>query len=449
MGDTAEFLKTLPDNAAEYARILESTNTAKKGCSKGKYPDVIKLEELRQKIATEELPLLKKLWESIKFVDRLTKHGEIHQLARYKQLKPGKDIVTALSKFRHLFKEKNMFGTPKIIGLSKDQLDSLPKDKYKWNKFKKLFKEEQELLRPAKKAKPEQFQETKKSRLPLLSGKSTVILLVVVILGVSGGFTNLFAGETDSSEVEVSYWRGTAPPFYLDDSDVLYDELYLKVTKYKDGTVRIYDKERSESIMMSGNSGTDSESNRYQFVDDILKVRTYREGVVIRLTKQTDLRGSQHSSKEILETGDIYFNAKDYSRAIWEYSLVLEKDPSLKAEAEKKLAESYFLYGKQSYDNKDYKNAKERFENAVKYKDDESEYHNWLGNANRRLENYDSAISNYKKAIELNSKHDNAWNGLGVCYNKKGMITEACNAWNEGVKLNNKFSVNNLKKYCN
>ena len=61
-------------------------------------------------------------------------------------------------------------------------------------------------------------------------------------------------------------------------------------------------------------------------------------------------------------------------------------------------------------------------------------------------QNYDAAISNYEKAIALNSEYTAAYNNLGVVYNDKGDIETAIIYYEKAIALNSEYGTayNNL-----
>ena len=93
MGDVGEFLRELPSKVVEYEEIINSVRLFKYTCSKRF--DVIQLEQLRQRIEAEELPLLGKLWDATKLMDRFVKHhGSNYNI---------QPTISALHKFAPLF----------------------------------------------------------------------------------------------------------------------------------------------------------------------------------------------------------------------------------------------------------------------------------------------------------------------------------------------------------
>lgn len=446
MGDTAEFLRELPSKSAEYEETLNSVRLFKYSCS-NRF-DVIQLEQLRQRIEKEELPLLKRLWEGIRLIERLAKHGEIN--------KNTAPIIAALKKFAPLFSEKTVFQAPKIIHISKSQVKSLPKDKYKWETFRKLFQEEQELLKNStktKKAVQRQFKETRPTRLPLLSGKSTTIVLVLVMLGISGGFFMPHAKESQqeiaSGILEVGYWGGIAPtPIHIDESDVEYSDITLHITRHIDGSATVNYYSGGGSVSVSA-SGSGSDHNTYRFSKNWVDVTYYRSGTTVRLYKQAEAEevSSDEYFKEYFKNGGRLVNEGNYPDAISEFSYIINNKPDFGNDIEKKLAEAYFLYGKQFYDKKKYEEARSNFENAVKWDDSKSEYYNSLGNSLLLLKRYDEAVKEYEKAVLIDEDNYKAITGMGSAHYYLGDKEKACELWKKASALNDNAD-KYYKSYC-
>ena len=53
---------------------------------------------------------------------------------------------------------------------------------------------------------------------------------------------------------------------------------------------------------------------------------------------------------------------------------------------------------------------------------------------------YDSAISDFNKAIEIDPKHDKAYNSRGNVYNVKGLFDLAISDFNEAIDINPKYA---------
>jgi len=396
MGDVGEFLRELPSKVVEYEEIINSVRLFKYTCSKRF--DVIQLEQLRQRIEAEELPLLGKLWDATKLMDRFVKHhGSNYNI---------QPTISALHKFAPLFEDKDIFGTPKIINLVKSELKALPKDKYHWGTFNRMFELEKLLLDKSKKLKPQPIKHTTTGFLTALSGKNKMIILVVLVVAISGGFFTPWAGTNkDSTTNTVKSYDIKNNVFYFDSNrgskGILFnlDGISAEDVPHHENFAR-------NGNILEGTNGTQvyiNDNNLIAFLNNLK---------------------NEYASKQVLPTQQE------------------QKTPL-------SLAEGYFSEGKTFYDQKEYTKAIEKFIQAINLNPQKSDYYTWIGDANRRLDNCDEAVKHYNSAIGLNSKDEWAWNGLGGCYNIKNMKKEACDSWKKGAELGNTASINNLKKYCN
>ena len=96
-----------------------------------------------------------------------------------------------------------------------------------------------------------------------------------------------------------------------------------------------------------------------------------------------------------------------------------------------------------------YDSAKVYFQSAINEDTKNGDYVRWLANAVRQSKQYDEAIAYYKQALTLNPEDGLAWNGIGQCYDHKGVTDKACKAWNKGAQLGSYFAEANLLEFCN
>jgi len=68
------------------------------------------------------------------------------------------------------------------------------------------------------------------------------------------------------------------------------------------------------------------------------------------------------------------------------------------------------------------------------------------GTAYSKLGNYNQAITDYDKAIELNPKYGDAYYNRGNAYCRLGNSTYANEDWNMAAKLGNMFAQKSLKE---
>jgi tetratricopeptide (TPR) repeat protein len=70
-----------------------------------------------------------------------------------------------------------------------------------------------------------------------------------------------------------------------------------------------------------------------------------------------------------------------------------------------------------------------------RFKRDDSVYY-VLGIAYGKKGEYDKAITSYKKAIEINTIHDEAYNNMGIAYRNKGEYDKAIASYEKAIKIN-------------
>jgi len=72
---------------------------------------------------------------------------------------------------------------------------------------------------------------------------------------------------------------------------------------------------------------------------------------------------------------------------------------------------------------------------------DSAEAYKKRGNAYYEKGQYDKAISDYSKAIELNPRYANAYNNRGNVYDEKGLHDKAISDLSKAIELNPKYAV--------
>ena len=153
--------------------------------------------------------------------------------------------------------------------------------------------------------------------------------------------------------------------------------------------------------------------------------------------------------------GYAWFEKEDYDRAITDYKKAIELNPknaeyndtlkramSKKAEQvaakKEKDATVYNKRGIAWYEKKNYDKAIADFTKAIELNPrDDVLYHN-RGNAWYRKGNYDKAIANYTKAIELNPKDDDYYNMRGIAWYEKKNYDKAIADFTKAIDLNPK-----------
>ena len=108
-------------------------------------------------------------------------------------------------------------------------------------------------------------------------------------------------------------------------------------------------------------------------------------------------------------------------------------------------AQDYFNRGYDCGGNKDYDGAIENYSRTIELNPQDVEAYNNRGNVYKNKGNYDQAIKDYSRAIELNPQCATAYYNRGATYNAKGNYDQAIKDFNKAIELN----PNNAKGYNN
>ncbi|AZB22521.1 hypothetical protein EG338_10845 [Kaistella haifensis] len=137
----------------------------------------------------------------------------------------------------------------------------------------------------------------------------------------------------------------------------------------------------------------------------------------------------------------MYFNEKDYDKAISEGNSLLDESISTeyKAEVHKIIGESYFMKG-------DYSSAYPHLKNYLESKPNPSESDLYeMGFVSAQLKKYDEAVSYYNQLINSNSATaQNAYYQLGNAYLSVGKKQEALSAFRSAYQMNYDAKVQQL-----
>lgn len=129
----------------------------------------------------------------------------------------------------------------------------------------------------------------------------------------------------------------------------------------------------------------------------------------------------------------MYFNSKDYDRAISEGNSLLNEDisESYRAEVHKIIGESYFMKG-------DYTSAYPHLKNYLDVQSNPSESDLYeMGFVSAKMNRYDEAVSYYNRLLNSNSAMaQNAYYQLGNAYLQTGRKQEALSAFRSAYQMN-------------
>lgn len=150
----------------------------------------------------------------------------------------------------------------------------------------------------------------------------------------------------------------------------------------------------------------------------------------IRLPALTDEPGKLVS----FVTGLKYYNQKNYEKSIEYFTYALPEKTT------KYIDNSgiFFFRAKARYYLKDYDKAIVDYNKAIEIKPNFDSAYNNRGFAYDEKGEYDKAIADYNKAIEINPKFDAAYNNRGSSYGKKGEYDKAFDDYNNAIGINSK-----------
>jgi hypothetical protein len=114
--------------------------------------------------------------------------------------------------------------------------------------------------------------------------------------------------------------------------------------------------------------------------------------------------------------GNIYFNTKNYTKAIEEYSIAIKMDPEY--------SQAYFNLGLLYKTIGDLNKAIYYYQKAIELSPKTAEYYNNLGIVYMLKDNYDEAIKMYTKALEINPYFTQVYSNLEIALRYKQKIKQ-------------------------
>ena len=165
-------------------------------------------------------------------------------------------------------------------------------------------------------------------------------------------------------------------------------------------------------------------------------------------------RGEKEKAYELVKedkgiTAGILINEGISSGVLGEYSISISyfelaeriaDDDETKEEARKNMAISYNNRGNAYAELKQYENAIEDFNKAIEVNPKFAEAYNNRGPAYAELKQYGRAIEDYNRAIELNPKFAKAYNNRGIAYAKLKQHERVIEDFNKAIDINPKFA---------
>ena len=144
------------------------------------------------------------------------------------------------------------------------------------------------------------------------------------------------------------------------------------------------------------------------------------------LSKISSIESNTYSKSEVDKLIG-YYNNLEYKLAE-AYSLkLIEKYP--------KASIFYNILGAIYTNLNNFESAVLIYRKAIKIDPNNAEIYNNLGATFKRFEKNEDAILNFRKAIEINPNYSSAYNNLGVTFKDKGKLNEAIIYFNKAIKI--------------
>jgi tetratricopeptide (TPR) repeat protein len=160
------------------------------------------------------------------------------------------------------------------------------------------------------------------------------------------------------------------------------------------------------------------------------KTEILSQSVTELFKKGTDLFKSQQYDEAIIcfdKLIDILMKAKEYNKTVEDAKLIL--------------AFSYYNRGTAYIHKGEYDNAIEDYNKAIELKPDFAEAYNNRGNTYSDKGEYDNAIEDYNKAIKLKPDFAVAYNNRGNAYYYKGEYDNAIEDFNKAIELKPNYAL--------
>jgi len=148
--------------------------------------------------------------------------------------------------------------------------------------------------------------------------------------------------------------------------------------------------------------------------------------------KNTDMLSNKDKSVRHLNTGNIYYNLKDYQKAIDEFDKAILLNPYDNI--------SYNTRGFVYYYLKEYRRAIDDYDIAILLDPDYSNTYIDRGIAYLKLKEYQRAIDDYNIAIQLDPDYAHAYNNRGVAYRKLKEYQKAIEDYDKAILVNPDFA---------
>ncbi|NQE05854.1 Photosystem I assembly protein Ycf3 [ANME-1 cluster archaeon GoMg1] len=147
------------------------------------------------------------------------------------------------------------------------------------------------------------------------------------------------------------------------------------------------------------------------------------------------------TAKILINEGISFGIIKEYDLSISyiEFAGKIAEDKSIKEEARENLAVTYNNQGFAYHELKQYERAIEDFNKAIELNPNLAVAYNNRGFAYHELKQYERAIEDHNKAIELNPNLSMAYNNRGIVYGELEQHERAIEDYNKAIEVNPKY----------
>ena len=151
------------------------------------------------------------------------------------------------------------------------------------------------------------------------------------------------------------------------------------------------------------------------------------------LTEYLSLAESDPSAAIHNMIGTLYFQKEDAGKAIQHFKKALELERTY-GPAKKNLGEVYIYRGKEFVNARLYQEAIDLLLEAIDLFPDRPELHDTLGTAYTGAEQYQKAIGEYRKALQINPAFTPARTNMVSCYNNQGVKYAKQRLWDKAIE---------------
>lgn len=138
------------------------------------------------------------------------------------------------------------------------------------------------------------------------------------------------------------------------------------------------------------------------------------------------------SATDWFENGNVYFDKKQYDRAIADYSKAIQLDPND--------AMAYYNRGIAYYFKGQYDRAIADYNKGIALDPNNAIAYNYRGIAYDFKGQYDKAFKDYNKAIQLDPNYVFAYSNRGIAYKNKGQYDRAFKDYNKAIQLDSNYA---------